>query len=118
MFADPVFEVPSGLLFFFHDRFLAGDFGDFNIERWANQHFASETLGFYAILILLLAVRVFLHDRAALLRYLDVDDMARKNHRTNLLLINLFISDFFDYQVNGITEAYAHAVMVCVEYII
>ena len=87
-------------------------------ERWANQHFASETLGFYAILILLLAVRDFLHDRAALLRYLDVDDMARKNHRTNLLLINLFISDFFDYQVNGITEAYAHAVMVCVEYII
>jgi len=33
-------------------------------------------------------VRVFLHDRAALLRYLDVDDIARKIHRINLLLIN------------------------------
>lgn len=45
-------------------------------ERWANQHFASETLGFYAILILLLAVRVSLHARAALLRFLDGDDIA------------------------------------------
>ena len=56
-------------------------------ERWANQHFASETLGFYAILILLLAVRVFLHDRAALLRYLDVDDMARKKS-THEFIVN------------------------------
>lgn len=87
-------------------------------ERWANQHFASETLGFYAILILLLAVRVSLHARAALLRLLDGGDAAGGDSSCQFI-VHLFIYfSFFDYQVNGITEAYAHAVMVRVESII
>lgn len=60
-------------------------------ERWANQHFASETLGFYAILISLLAVRVSLHARAALLRFLDGDGIAGGIYRGNLLFIYLFL---------------------------